>query len=154
MKISSARNLVMFNFTGLSFLAHVAERHRRAGWVLGLHQSSHRFTARMVTMSAARITNPASTSNDVTVIGRLSRASCRASSAGWVRDVASSEHPQNRTQDRDQQRDDDEASECEDEFAVAALPLYPLSVASGVTHYEVLGLSFCMDYAAPRGVVC
>jgi hypothetical protein len=29
MKISSARNFVMFDFTGLSFLAHVAERHRR-----------------------------------------------------------------------------------------------------------------------------
>ena len=36
MKIGSARNLVMFNFTGLSFLAHVAERHRRAGWVARL----------------------------------------------------------------------------------------------------------------------
>ena len=31
MKIGSAHNLVMFNFTDLSFLAHVAERHRRAG---------------------------------------------------------------------------------------------------------------------------
>jgi ribosome-binding protein aMBF1 (putative translation factor) len=29
MKICSARNLVMFDCTGLSFLAHVAERHRR-----------------------------------------------------------------------------------------------------------------------------
>ena len=37
MKIGSARNLMMFNFTGLSFLVHVAERHRRAGWVLGCH---------------------------------------------------------------------------------------------------------------------
>jgi hypothetical protein len=51
---------------------------------------------------------------------------------------ASSEHPQSRTQDRDQQRDDDNAREYEDEFAVAALSLHPLSVASGVTHYEVL----------------
>jgi hypothetical protein len=33
MKICSARNLMMFNFTGLSFLAHVTERHGWAGWV-------------------------------------------------------------------------------------------------------------------------
>jgi len=51
---------------------------------------------------------------------------------------ASSEHPQSRTQDGDQQCDDDNAREYEDEFAVAALSLHPLSVASGVTHYEVL----------------
>jgi hypothetical protein len=30
MKIGSARNLMMFNFTGLSFLAHVGERPRLA----------------------------------------------------------------------------------------------------------------------------
>jgi hypothetical protein len=29
MKIGSARSFVMFNFTGLSFLAHIAERRRR-----------------------------------------------------------------------------------------------------------------------------
>src|SRR6476619_4503879 len=48
--------------------AHVGEVHRRAGLVLGLHQSSHRFMARTITMSAARITNPTSTSNDVNVM--------------------------------------------------------------------------------------
>jgi hypothetical protein len=39
MKICSARNLVMFDCTGLSFLAHVAERHRRTGRLLVLHSS-------------------------------------------------------------------------------------------------------------------
>jgi hypothetical protein len=49
-------------------LAHVAERHRRAGCELALHQSSHRLTVRTITMSAASITNPTNTANDVTVM--------------------------------------------------------------------------------------
>jgi hypothetical protein len=50
----------------------------------------------------------------------------------------SSDHPESRTQDRDQQRDDDSAREYETGFPIAALSLHPLSVTSGVTHYEVL----------------
>ena len=49
-------------------LAHVSERHRRTGLELGPHQSSHRLTARTITMSAASITNPTNTSNGVAVI--------------------------------------------------------------------------------------
>jgi uncharacterized protein (DUF1684 family) len=49
-------------------LAHVGEVHRRAGLELWPHQSSHRLTARTITMSAASITNPTNTSNGVAVI--------------------------------------------------------------------------------------
>ena len=55
------------------------------GWVLGLHQSSHRFMARTITMSAARITNPTSTSNDVNVmIAHLAHVAARRRRAGRV----------------------------------------------------------------------
>ena len=39
-----------------------------AGFELGLHQSSHRLTAKTITMSAASITNPTNTSTRVTVM--------------------------------------------------------------------------------------
>jgi hypothetical protein len=48
-------------------LAHIAERHRRAGFELAPHQSSHGLTVRTITMSAASITNPTN-ANDVTVM--------------------------------------------------------------------------------------
>ncbi len=45
----------------------------------------HRLTVRTITRSAASITNPTNTSNEVTVIDRPARACCRTSSAGRVR---------------------------------------------------------------------
>jgi hypothetical protein len=68
-----------------ALLVHVGGRPWAAGFELRRHQSSHRLTARTITMSAARIANPTNTSNGVTVmIAHLGHVAERHQRAGRV----------------------------------------------------------------------